>query len=91
MQKFLILITATTVLLAGCAHRAQWVPTKYAKVDLEQAGNECSFEAEKAAPMMDLSANVFAQGAAQGDIFRKCMQAKGFKLEKIEQPQKAIR
>lgn len=89
MRRKLILTTVVTVALTGCVHSQQWVPTKYAKVDLEQAQNECRFEAEKAAPMMDLNANVFAQGAAQGDIFRKCMQAKGFRLEKIDQPQKA--
>lgn len=90
MRKNLILTTLATIALTGCVHSQQWVPTKYAKVDHEQAQNECRFEAEKAAPMMDLSKSAFAQSAAQGDIFRKCMQAKGFRLEQNKQSKKAV-
>ena len=88
MKKQILLTTIATITLAGCANRTQWVPTKYAKLDLEQVRNECVYEAEKAAPMMDLSKSAFSQGAVQGDIFRKCMQAKGFRLEHIEPAQK---
>lgn len=88
MKKQILLTTIATIALTGCVSRTQWVPTKYAKLDLEQARNECVYEAEKAAPMMDLSKSAFAQGAAQNDIFTKCMKAKGFRLEQIEPAQK---
>ena len=82
MKSKLLIITLSLV-LAGCVSRAEWVPTQYSKISLEQAQNECTFEAEKSAPMMDMSKSVFTQGAAQNDIFSKCMKAKGFRLEEI--------
>lgn len=89
MKKQILMTTIAAITLTGCVSRTQWVPTKYAKLDLEQARNECVYEAEKAAPMMDMSKSAFAQGAAQNDIFAKCMKAKGFRLEQIEPAQKA--
>lgn len=84
MNKHILVTTIVTMALAGCVQRTQWVPTKYAKIEFEQARNECVFEAEKAAPMMDMSKSAFAQGAAQNDIFAKCMKAKGFQQEVIQ-------
>lgn len=80
MRSKLLIITLSLVLV-GCISRTEWVPTQYSKVSLKQAQNECIFEAEKAAPMMDMSKSVFAQGATQNNIFSKCMKAKGFRLE----------
>lgn len=74
---------SATVNGTACAAPMKWTPGPHAKTDIEQAQAECDFEAEKAAPMMDLNANVFAQASAQGDIKAKCMKAKGFRLEPV--------
>lgn len=79
------LITSLLIITA-CAAPMKWTPGPYAKIDLEQARAECDFEAEKAAPLMDLNANVWAQQAAQGDIRTKCLKAKGFRLEPVNKP-----
>ena len=78
MKAILMLIAMG--FLAGCAGPGphSWAPASNYGKTVKQAWLECDFEAEKAAPMMDMTKSAFAQGFAQGDIRRKCMRAKGF-------------
>lgn len=76
-MRFILL----ALLLTGCqANQPKWTATQYADKPLDQARAECEYEAEKAAPMSDLSKSPFGQAMAQHDIVRKCLKAKGFRL-----------
>lgn len=81
-MRHTIIFTLIALTLTACGPRWKWAPGPRTSMSLEQAIAECDYEAEKAAPMMDMSKSAFAIAATQGDIKYKCMKAKGF----YEQP-----
>ena len=73
-------VIAVVLALSACQTAG---PQDYKRVrttlmPVDQAFYECEFEAEKAAPMSDLTRSPFALAAMQSDIMRKCMLAKGY-------------
>lgn len=83
MHKTIILLAVTLLSVSACASHmtTRWTKAPYATVSFEQAMAECEFEAEKGAPMSDLSKSAFGQAFSQNDIKKKCLKAKGYYQE----------
>ena len=83
MHKTIILLSATLISVTACVNHmtTRWAKAPYATMSFEQAQAECEFEAEKGAPMSDLSKSAFGQAFSQNDIKKKCLKAKGYYQE----------
>ena len=73
------IVLGAALALAGCAPPSQsYRSTSLATTNVDQAYNECQFEADKAAPMADLRQSPLALAVQQRQIIDSCMRAKGF-------------
>lgn len=82
-MKHITIFTLIALTLTACANHmtTRWAKAPYATMSFEQAQAECEFEAEKGAPMSDLSKSAFGQAFSQNDIKKKCLKAKGYYQE----------
>ena len=77
-----VILIIFLVFSLGCASSTWWQASEYAKTNVRQGINECTFEANKASAQGGYHggglANALAADTRTENVFKSCMVAKGF-------------